>query len=569
MKIKGLLFGLFACAALAACTNEDIVDNNGNGEQEKVDANLKLVISAATNSSRAAEGDETLDGLENESNVSSAVVILYNEDLPANSELYKFPNLQALNGECTMDLVVKQSGTYFPLVIVNPSEGIENIVDGTENIATKYENILDYRYEAIGGAGIEANQTAVKGIIGGNAMNKFLMTNKEQEPITVNSNSSAAPQPVNIKVERVVSKITFKPGGESKDNAYSATVATVAYSQQGGTFWFLGAEDNKPVLLKNLAKAKSGEKVLWIDTRTNTAYEENGGSYGDGTNAETHSTVSLSSVTDWHFDYSKVPATEVWTVKLDAYALTNLSTAVYPIRHILKTGTTWSNPAYFGTLGDNDYIVDPFSVAKNGATFNTDGTLSNGASDAWFNNALNNVTASQEAENFKTYFKDLPTGALDGEHEAEVGKHMAYCLENVVEKDKQKAGLTTGVIFRGKLLRNGAELAIAYRYDKKKYYLDETSMREDNPNFDSNKVETFENGNCYYYAPAITHETGVNMEYAIMRNNIYVLNITGFTGIGFAEIKKITTSEETDDNFYLKLSAQILPWKVRLTNIEF
>lgn len=35
MKIKGLLFGLFACAALAACTNDDIVENNGKGEQEK------------------------------------------------------------------------------------------------------------------------------------------------------------------------------------------------------------------------------------------------------------------------------------------------------------------------------------------------------------------------------------------------------------------------------------------------------------------------------------------------------------------------------------------------------
>ena len=29
MKIKGLLFGLFACAALAACTNDDIVENKG------------------------------------------------------------------------------------------------------------------------------------------------------------------------------------------------------------------------------------------------------------------------------------------------------------------------------------------------------------------------------------------------------------------------------------------------------------------------------------------------------------------------------------------------------------
>lgn len=27
MKIKGLLLGMFACAALVACTNDDIVEN--------------------------------------------------------------------------------------------------------------------------------------------------------------------------------------------------------------------------------------------------------------------------------------------------------------------------------------------------------------------------------------------------------------------------------------------------------------------------------------------------------------------------------------------------------------
>ena len=38
MKIKGLLFGLFACAALAACTNDDIV--------EKVNPELMKMVMA-------------------------------------------------------------------------------------------------------------------------------------------------------------------------------------------------------------------------------------------------------------------------------------------------------------------------------------------------------------------------------------------------------------------------------------------------------------------------------------------------------------------------------------------
>ena len=83
MKIKGLLFGLFACAALAACTNDDIVENNGKGEQEKVKGNLTLVIAASNNSSRAAEdSDETDGGTTAESKVNSVLVVL----APVNSE---------------------------------------------------------------------------------------------------------------------------------------------------------------------------------------------------------------------------------------------------------------------------------------------------------------------------------------------------------------------------------------------------------------------------------------------------------------------------------------------------
>lgn len=42
MKIKGLLLGMLAYAAMVACTNEDIVKNNVN-QPEKVKGNLSLV----------------------------------------------------------------------------------------------------------------------------------------------------------------------------------------------------------------------------------------------------------------------------------------------------------------------------------------------------------------------------------------------------------------------------------------------------------------------------------------------------------------------------------------------
>lgn len=102
MKIKGLLFGLFACAALAACTNDDIVENNGKGEQEKVKANLTLVIGAATNSSRAAgdaeNGDDINTGTVAESAVSDAVVVL-SPQFEGGAEVVSVLNKSQLNQE--------------------------------------------------------------------------------------------------------------------------------------------------------------------------------------------------------------------------------------------------------------------------------------------------------------------------------------------------------------------------------------------------------------------------------------------------------------------------------------
>jgi hypothetical protein len=57
-----------------------------------------------------------------------------------------------------------------------------------------------------------------------------------------------------------------------------------------------------------------------------------------------------------------------------------------------------------------------------------------------------------------------------------------------------------------------------------------------------------------------------------MRNNIYSVGVTSLNGFGFSEdnIEEITEVEEgTAESIYLTLSAEILPWIVRYTNVEF
>ncbi len=77
MKIKGLLLGMLACAAMVACTNEDIVENNNGGQPEKANANLTLSISTSTGSGRSAEtGDDIDNGTLNEGTLQDAVVVI-------------------------------------------------------------------------------------------------------------------------------------------------------------------------------------------------------------------------------------------------------------------------------------------------------------------------------------------------------------------------------------------------------------------------------------------------------------------------------------------------------------
>ena len=213
MKIKGLLFGLFACAALAACTNDDIVENNGKGEQEKVKANLTLVIGAATNSSRAADnetGDATDPGTGGESGVTDAVVLLHKEG----KEFAFFLTSEQLNkqGSGTSityepQLKVAESGNYGVIVILNPCQDIKNAINafiGNGTLPSSKESMYDYitSYEVKAATGDNPTSAIATD-------NNFMMVNKVAVAANVVSNQAGTPSTTSVDVERVVSKITY------------------------------------------------------------------------------------------------------------------------------------------------------------------------------------------------------------------------------------------------------------------------------------------------------------------------------------------------------------------------
>ena len=574
MKIKGLLFGLFACAALAACTNDDIVENNGKGEQEKVKANLTLVIGAATNSSRAADnetGDTTDPGTGVESGVTDAVVLLHKEG----KEFAFFLTSEQLNkqGSGTSityepQLTVAESGNYGVIVILNPCQEIKTAINsfiGDGTLPSGKESMYDYitSYEVKATTGDNPTSAIATD-------NKFMMVNKVAVAANVVSNEKDKPSTASVDVERVVSKITYMP--TQTNNLYKVEDTTVKYTVTTTDGWRV--ENNIATYMTGMA----------CGTLEGSAIYEHKGVYYTSTGTQHPAANDNPAATLFERTSDVNPeaikwtttnenTTRNWFVKLDKVALGNLSNSVYAVRR-RATADTWNSPTFFGTLSSSEYLMDPNTLVKNNGETEYADYFYNVASAVKQVQVTN--MSDQETDDFKSYFKDLPTVA----DEDKVGTTLAYCFENIVKKANQNGNYVTGVIFRGQICNaDGTSYNNnVYKY-KGKYYLSLAEAAANNGKSvteveaDTDNLITYESGHCYYCSKDIFHHEGSGtMERAIMRNNAYVLKVTGFKTIGSAEIVFPTDDEQgedTDKNFYLKLTSTILPWQVRFNNIEF
>ena len=574
MKIKGLLFGLFACAALAACTNDDIVENNGKGEQEKVKANLTLVIGAATNSSRAADnetGDTTDPGTGVESGVTDAVVLLHKEG----KEFAFFLTSEQLNkqGSGTSityepQLTVAESGNYGVIVILNPCQEIKTAINsfiGDGTLPSGKESMYDYitSYEVKATTGDNPTSAIATD-------NKFMMVNKVAVAANVVSNEKDKPSTASVDVERVVSKITYMP--TQTNNLYKVEDTTVKYTVTTTDGWRVE---------NNIATYMTG---MSCGTLEGSAIYEHKGVYYTSTGTQHPAANDNPAATLFERTSDVNPeaikwtttnenTTRNWFVKLDKVALVNLSNSVYAVRR-RATADTWNSPTFFGTLSSSEYLMDPNTLVKNNGETEYADYFYNVASAVKQVQVTN--MSDQETDDFKSYFKDLPTVA----DEDKVGTTLAYCFENIVKKANQNGNYVTGVIFRGQICNaDGTSYNNnVYKY-KGKYYLSLAEAAANNGKSvteveaDTDNLITYESGHCYYCSKDIFHHEGSGtMERAIMRNNAYVLKVTGFKTIGSAEIVFPTDDEQgedTDKNFYLKLTSTILPWQVRFNNIEF
>lgn len=650
MKIKGLLLGMFACAALVACTNEDIVeetpDVNAN-KSEKAEAYLTFSIASATNSSRAITGDSHGDGNDSEhSNVGTAaenkvneiMIVFYNTAEGATDGVAQVYNLATENSGInynqdgtyspTTPYQLSSTGTYNTLVILNPCDAVKKLAgpsgqtSGAESVKTIYDTILSGNYSG-----------DVSGIIGGSG-NNFMMANQKLVAINVTAANNTPALPAEpdgpILVERVASKITFRPNTltsapeafSDKTNLYQIKVNHTDYEAQTVPGWVetgTGQGATYTYYEKfNVAKDKTGRDIYVLvvseNGATTTTYYTNtdgkthaGYINGSGVTALVMNKTTIEGRPVYVQSASGTKTEEEYYVRLERYALVNLSQSVYYVRHTTDNPTLKGTP--WGVVSTTKYLSDPYTPAKSNVQF-AEGTMSAIKDElkSWFGTTdwTSTTAAIKEAINpaSLTMFSALPGSVPDGEYGEDedevvgnspevstIGTKLAYCMENVVSAANQKLGLTTGIIFEGQIYaKDGTKVERMYEYNGQ-YYLtlralnDGTEgafpqLNDENPDDEAiikAGINIYKDGKCYYFSSQIKHfdygdGTSGIMEYAIMRNNIYSLAVSDLDGFGFdsTSISEVPVDGGTDDlSVYLTLKAKIVPWIVRFNNIKF
>ena len=299
-----------------------------------------------------------------------------------------------------------------------------------------------------------------------------------------------------------------------------------------------------------------------------------------------------------------------WYVQLKGYALVNLSKSVNYVRHITKDSDDEKGESFGELNGTSNFLWTPNWAAKNDVSLET-ATIT-GASN-WFYNTLADVsteskTLTSSTLSSATYYEAIPTAA-DGEtvtgegtqHKdplAKTGALMGYCFENSTDIAHQIHGISTGISFMAEIYTDAncqTPLAIPlYRYAGHLYTgLDKIqdaygastpqAIKEliakgesaTEADFEAANVVKYNGNTCYYYTTEIKHfdnndPTALgNMEFAIMRNNIYSLAVTSIKEIGDPFVDPTPNMPNESDEAYISINTVMEPWIVRYNDIEF
>ena len=331
------------------------------------------------------------------------------------------------------------------------------------------------------------------------------------------------------------------------------------------------------------------------------------------------------------FDYKSSVANETYTlmedengdpeitITLTDMALVNLSKEFYYLRRVSADGTSTS-ATIGGTETNTNYVVDTDYEWKSGSTI-TDYSghffyvyNQNSASADYTWTSISSLTNNDDDNN-----NSWNTDGTKGDY-----KIWRYATENTIpaQASNQKKGITTGVVFKGEIkgvsermqtLLNGTNtvyvfdnilwgtwdnvktaaedkkesdnttlanplLAAAYKEATKGGdYTDAKAVAAGFTIFKPNADQKYEVLYYYWNRHNDNNNNGFMgpMEFAVVRNNVYKLSVTEVhkfghpTNPGDDPDPENPEDPDEEDDVYFKVAVEVLPWVVRINDIEF
>lgn len=531
MKVKYLLLAGLVSAVTWSCNDDDVATDGGGsgtdtGKAGKAYMEIAVQTSPITKSSTNDDGttnatpDNEEVGQDFENTIKSALVVAVGEKDGADAVLFaKVTNLISnVDANQTRKIKVEDvaldtdaSKKYKIYVYANPTE--ELVTKSKAYVGTPWSTVQD-EIMTLGGLD-ELNRETLK-------KNGFLMTNAG---VMGDGDSFVGSDGIytlstTVKIERAVARFDYKVSGDNANRYF-------------------------PIV--------------------------------KGSDSESAATAPA--------------ATTRLGVALIGYKLMNVSKNYYALRRVATglNGSQLADVVVGGVETSNNYVVDTDWAQKIGAPENYD-------AGTHFFVPFNGTSTDGYAT--------LPGAADDKWGSTPSYGFMSYCTENtIVGKENQYKSYTTAVVFKGQLYGKDLESAEAiYVYGDMVFYtlasLKETvtSLTAENPTvqdfLDSGvkRISRSTDGNFYvYYNYWNRHNNNIDpavmgpMEFAVVRNNVYKLNITSIKELGHPNDPtnppttdpdpdpdpEIPSEPDEQEKVYFDISVEVLPWTVRVNDIEF
>lgn len=550
MKIKSLLFGMMTCVALAACTNEDLVENEGGNGVDNSMAKAYLGIRIANpqgDFSRATTDGGFENGSGEEQGIQNALFVFYKNgayvlSTKIEETISLNENEAGNNVEATSDavIVLDAKPENMPNQVVAflnlPDDAKEQLNNMTLDNAIKYAASKDSEIASYAGN------------------NSFIMTNSVYldtnnkivcaTPVT-NANFSetkdnALKNPITIYVERIAAKVEMA----AKDNDINnvETKSESINTPDGAAElrlvidgWGLNGLNKKSYLLKNIEESwVQNFDWSWNSSNNYRSYwaKDNNYSSGEATypsNHEDYDTNSPLEYISWNnIQKNNMKAQYCLENTMDATVADNINATT----HMLIVGhyELWKN----GTK-----VEDVNELYKYATVYYTKNELINKLASN-FNNHGGIYTMAQEGEN-KTY--------------TPVNVNMFSLKRASLSEAKLYFNATEGVTYYKNV---GAGKYEAYKN------ADEINTAILNQ---LGTATAYNDGLKTFFYTNIEHLNDKKKEVGnigIVRNHVYrlTLNSIKHMGEGVYDPNEEIIINKKDKEFYVGATLNILAWKV-------